>query len=81
MPIAHNTVLNQTGQFGVTLITESLHFSKREGHCHEGQWPLGLFSCLKGPWTLAALSAFENALNTFVPDVLVMPIYALCSPL
>lgn len=67
----------QIGQFGVTLITESLHFRKQEGHCHEEQWPLELFSCLTGPWLLTALSAFESDLNTSVSDVLAMPVYPL----
>lgn len=65
------------GQFGVTLIRESLHFRKQEGHCHEEQWPFGLFSCLMGPWPLTALSAFESDLNTSVSDVLAMPVYSL----
>lgn len=52
----------QSGHFGVTWVAEPLHFSKQEGHCHEEQWPLGLFSCLTGPWLLTALSAFESDL-------------------
>lgn len=67
----------QIGQFGVTLITESLHSRKQEGHCHDEQWPVGLFSFLMGSWPLTALSASESDLNTFVSDVLAMPVYPL----